>query len=91
MERLYIIALIPITPCIGLSVAYLSGRHSSTSQQFGTYTQDDVDSLRALIEEPGIVDIFLTYPSFYKLKFVQYCSNSLSSQPVTDSPLARVK
>lgn len=47
----------------GLSVSYLSGRRSANSQQFGVYSQDDIDSLRALIEEPGIVDIFLTYPS----------------------------
>lgn len=47
----------------GLSVAYLSGRRSTNSQQYGVYSQDDIDSLRALIEEPGIVDIFLTYPS----------------------------
>lgn len=44
----------------GLSVAYLSGRQSSEGQQFGTYSQDDVDALRALLEEPGIVDLFLT-------------------------------
>lgn len=44
----------------GLSVAYLSGRQSSEGQQFGTYSQDDVDALRALAEEPGIVDLFLT-------------------------------
>lgn len=44
----------------GLSVAYLSGRRSTNSQQFGAYSQDDIDSLRALVEEPGIVDIFLT-------------------------------
>jgi len=43
-------------------VAYLSGRQSPSGQQFGTYSQDDVDSLRALAEEPGIVDLFLTYP-----------------------------
>lgn len=47
---------------LGLSVAYLSGRQSARAQQFGTYSQDDVDSLRALAEEPGLVDIFLTYP-----------------------------
>lgn len=51
---------------IGLSVAYLSGRRSANSQQFGAYSQDDIDSLRALIEEPGIIDIFMTYPC-YKL------------------------
>jgi hypothetical protein len=47
---------------VGLSVAYLSGRHSSDGQQFGMYTQDDVDALRAIAEEPGVVDLFLTYP-----------------------------
>ncbi|GMY36305.1 zinc finger CCCH domain-containing protein 64 [Fagus crenata] len=44
----------------GLSVAYLSGRHQSNGQQFGTYTQDDVDALRAIAEEPGIVDFGVT-------------------------------
>ncbi|KAL3623646.1 hypothetical protein CASFOL_032462 [Castilleja foliolosa] len=53
----------------GLSVVYLSGRRSASSQQFGTYSQDDVDSLRALSEEPGIVDIFLTYYLFTLLDF----------------------
>lgn len=50
---------------VGLSVAYLSGRKSSSAQQFGTYTEDDVDALRAIAEEPGIVDLFLTYPSIH--------------------------
>ncbi|CAN1799228.1 Zinc finger CCCH domain-containing protein 64 [Linum perenne] len=44
----------------GLSIAYLSGRRSSDAQQFGTYSQDDVDALRALAEESGVVDLFLT-------------------------------
>ncbi|XP_021896794.1 LOW QUALITY PROTEIN: zinc finger CCCH domain-containing protein 64 [Carica papaya] len=44
----------------GLSVAYLSGRQSSDGGQFGMYSQNDVDALRALAEEPGIVDLFLT-------------------------------
>lgn len=44
----------------GLSVAYLSGRQTPSGHQFGTYSQDDVDALRALAEEPGIVDLFLT-------------------------------
>ncbi|KAL5835762.1 hypothetical protein ACOSQ3_015312 [Xanthoceras sorbifolium] len=44
----------------GLSVAYLSGRRSSDGQQFGKYSQDDVDALRALAEEPGIVDFGVT-------------------------------
>ncbi|KAL9224253.1 hypothetical protein vseg_000310 [Gypsophila vaccaria] len=44
----------------GLSVAYLSGRQSPSGQQFGKYTQDDVDALRAIAEEPGIDDLFLT-------------------------------
>ncbi|KAL9670700.1 hypothetical protein QQ045_008258 [Rhodiola kirilowii] len=46
----------------GLVVAYLSGRRSSVRQPFGTYSQDDVDALRAMAEESEIVDIFLTYP-----------------------------
>ncbi|KAK4727680.1 hypothetical protein R3W88_032597 [Solanum pinnatisectum] len=46
----------------GLSVAYLSGRRTPSGTQFGTYSQDDVDALRALAEDPGTVDIFLTYP-----------------------------
>ncbi|CAI9100589.1 OLC1v1037718C1 [Oldenlandia corymbosa var. corymbosa] len=49
----------------GLSIVYLSGRQSANNAQFGTYSQDDVDALRALAEEPGIVDIFLTYPFNY--------------------------
>ncbi|KAL7589477.1 hypothetical protein Lser_V15G38867 [Lactuca serriola] len=44
----------------GLSVAYLSGRRSPSGLIYGTYTQDDIDALRALAEEPGIIDIFLT-------------------------------
>ena len=47
---------------VGLCVAYLSGRRSLDAQQFGTYSQDDVDALRAIAEEPGVVDLFLTYP-----------------------------
>ncbi|OWM83147.1 zinc finger CCCH domain-containing protein 64 isoform X1 [Punica granatum] len=43
----------------GLSVAYMSGRQS-VDGQLGAYSQDDVDALRALAEEPGIVDILLT-------------------------------
>ncbi|VFQ83024.1 unnamed protein product [Cuscuta campestris] len=46
----------------GLSVTYLSGKKSETGSQVGTYSQDDVDALRALAEEPRVVDIFLTYP-----------------------------
>jgi hypothetical protein len=49
---------------LGLSVAYLSGRKSSSGVMYGTYSQDDVDVLRALAEEPGIIDIFLTYPCY---------------------------
>ncbi|XP_028774214.1 zinc finger CCCH domain-containing protein 64 isoform X2 [Neltuma alba] len=45
---------------LGLSVVYLSGRQSLDVQQFGVYSQDDVDALRAIAEEPGIVDLFLT-------------------------------
>lgn len=45
-------------------MAYLSGRRSSDGLQFGTYTQDDVDVLRAIAEEPGVIELFLTYPFF---------------------------
>ncbi|PQQ16978.1 zinc finger CCCH domain-containing protein 64 [Prunus yedoensis var. nudiflora] len=44
----------------GLSVAYLSGLQCSGSQQFGMYSQDDVDVLRAVAEEPGIIDFGIT-------------------------------
>ncbi|XP_015571722.1 zinc finger CCCH domain-containing protein 64 isoform X2 [Ricinus communis] len=44
----------------GLSIAYLSGRQSADGQQYGTYSQDDADALRAMAEEPGVVDLFLT-------------------------------
>ncbi|ONM54603.1 Zinc finger CCCH domain-containing protein 64 [Zea mays] len=46
----------------GLSVVYLSGRKGLGGP--GCYSQDDVDALRALAEEPGIDDLFLTYPFF---------------------------
>ncbi|KAK7277738.1 hypothetical protein RJT34_22753 [Clitoria ternatea] len=45
---------------VGLSVVYLSGRSSSSVQQFGTYSQDDVDALRAIAEEPEDVDLATT-------------------------------
>ncbi|WJX96524.1 hypothetical protein P8452_77720 [Trifolium repens] len=44
----------------GLSVTYLSGRKSSNVQQFGTYSEDDVDALRAIAEEPGVIDFGVT-------------------------------
>ncbi|XVE97983.1 hypothetical protein REPUB_Repub03eG0066000 [Reevesia pubescens] len=44
----------------GLSVAYLSRRQLSNGQLFGTYSQDDIDTLRAFVEEPGIVDFGVT-------------------------------
>lgn len=62
-------------------MAYLSGRHSSDGQQFGVYSQDDVDALRAIAEEPGIVDIFLTYPCVVFL-FVTIFSKSMFCQSV---------
>jgi hypothetical protein len=48
-------------------VVYLSGRKGLGGP--GCYSQDDVDALRALAEEPGIVDLFLTYP-FFSLLFL---------------------
>ncbi|XP_072994478.1 zinc finger CCCH domain-containing protein 59 [Typha latifolia] len=44
----------------GLSVVYLSGKSSSGLDGSGGYNVDDVDALRALAEEPGIVDLFLS-------------------------------
>ncbi|XP_047311841.1 zinc finger CCCH domain-containing protein 64 [Impatiens glandulifera] len=44
----------------GLSIVYLSGKDSSSGPQIGTFSQDDVDALRALADEPGIIDMFLT-------------------------------
>ena len=44
-------------------MAYLSGKRGLGGP--GCYSQDDVDALRALAEEPGIVDLFLTYPMFH--------------------------
>lgn len=43
-------------------MVYLSGRQSVDGPQFGAYGNDDVDALRAIAEEPGVVDILLTYP-----------------------------
>lgn len=61
----------------GLSVAYLSGKQSASGQPYGTYSQDDVDALRALAEEHGIVDIFLTN---------DWPSGILNGVPTTDIP-----
>ncbi|KAH7686484.1 CCCH zinc finger domain-containing protein [Dioscorea alata] len=44
----------------GLSVVYLSGKSLPDAEGNGRYSRDDVDALRALAEEPGIVDIFMT-------------------------------
>ncbi|CAD6225179.1 unnamed protein product [Miscanthus lutarioriparius] len=52
----------------GLSVVYLSGRKGLGGP--GCYSQGDVDALRALAEEPGIVNLFLTYPLFFSLLFL---------------------
>ena len=57
---------------VGLSVVYLSGLQCSDSQQFGTYSQDDVDALRAIAEDPGIVDLFLTYPFFVTSQILHF-------------------
>ncbi|KAG2238206.1 hypothetical protein Bca52824_092577 [Brassica carinata] len=43
----------------GLSVSYLSGTESSDGQ-FGKYSQDDVDALRALADDSGVVDFLFT-------------------------------
>lgn len=57
--------------CLGLSVAYLSGKESlSDGGQFGKYSEDDVDALRALADDSGVVDLFLTYPFFLNLELL---------------------
>ena len=48
-------------------MVYLSGKKGPGGP--GCYSQDDVDALQALAEEPGIVDLFLTYP-FFIIMFV---------------------
>ncbi|XP_042382854.1 zinc finger CCCH domain-containing protein 59-like isoform X1 [Zingiber officinale] len=45
---------------LGLSVVYLSGKQPSEDDGRGRYSEDDVGALRALAEEDGIVDLFLT-------------------------------
>lgn len=51
----------------GLRVAYLAGQYVASAYQNaahaqtnGTYHMDDVDALRALADDPGIIDFFLT-------------------------------
>lgn len=63
----------------GLSIVYLSGRKSPDAGGIGAYSEDDVDAVRALAEEPGIVDIFITYPS-HNLPIPQFSSLISSSQ-----------
>eukprot|EP00252_Welwitschia_mirabilis_P025628 TRINITY_DN8096_c0_g1_i1.p1 TRINITY_DN8096_c0_g1~~TRINITY_DN8096_c0_g1_i1.p1 ORF type:complete len:576 (-),score=113.47 TRINITY_DN8096_c0_g1_i1:191-1918(-) len=44
----------------GLSIVYLAGRSQFNRPSLGTYSEDNVDALRACAEAPGIVDLFLT-------------------------------
>ncbi|KAK6941371.1 hypothetical protein RJ641_026748 [Dillenia turbinata] len=44
----------------GLFVVYLSGKQPP-GPPYGTYSQDDVDALRALMGESEIIGLFLTY------------------------------
>ncbi|KAK4602637.1 hypothetical protein RGQ29_011595 [Quercus rubra] len=77
----------------GLSVAYLSGRHFSDGQQFGTYTQDDVDALRAIAEDPGIFDLFLTneWPSGVTNRAsTSDLPHGISDLPGSDSTIAEL-
>ncbi|XP_021859400.1 zinc finger CCCH domain-containing protein 64 isoform X1 [Spinacia oleracea] len=77
----------------GLSVAYLSGRQSPSGQLFGTYSQDDVDALRALAEEPGIVDLFLTneWPSGVTNRVAANdIPPGISDSPGSDSTIAEM-
>ncbi|XP_074579216.1 zinc finger CCCH domain-containing protein 59 [Curcuma longa] len=45
---------------LGLSVVYLSGKRPSDVDGSGGYSEDDIGALRALAEEDGVVDLFLT-------------------------------
>lgn len=80
----------------GLSVAYLSGRPSSDGQPFGTYSQDDVDALRALADETGLLDLFLTneWPSGVTNRAVDVppgMSDSTGSDPTVSELVAELK
>ncbi|KAI3739454.1 hypothetical protein L2E82_29858 [Cichorium intybus] len=66
----------------GLSVAYLSGRQSPSGLLYETYSQDDIDALRALAEEPEIIDIFLTYPSYLFHELLQFVLNHVEDRNV---------
>uniref|UniRef100_A0A0E0ERF8 C3H1-type domain-containing protein n=1 Tax=Oryza meridionalis TaxID=40149 RepID=A0A0E0ERF8_9ORYZ len=76
----------------GLSVVYLSGRKGPGGP--GCYSQDDVDALRALAEEPGIVDLFLTYPFFFlwHYYFLAACSKGVfyAREPYVNDSAAHV-
>ncbi|KAL5714225.1 hypothetical protein ACHQM5_016215 [Ranunculus cassubicifolius] len=75
----------PKVSLFGLSIAYLSGKHPSETQTFGVYSQDDVDALRAWAEEPGIIDLFLTYPFFIIFYVVFFPDVSEAPAEVTDA------
>ncbi|KAK7318027.1 hypothetical protein RJT34_02724 [Clitoria ternatea] len=64
---------------VGLSVVYLSGRRSSSVQQFGTYSQYDVDALRPIAEEPKIVDLRQLF------NYVEVGTRDQASDIVTES------
>ncbi|XP_058073972.1 zinc finger CCCH domain-containing protein 64 [Magnolia sinica] len=79
-----------------LSIAYLSGRKSSDGQPMGTYTDDDIDALRALAEEPGVIDLFLTneWPSEILNRAADApvgISNPSGSDPLISQLAAEVK
>ncbi|KAJ4797865.1 Zinc finger CCCH domain-containing protein 59 [Rhynchospora pubera] len=70
----------------GLSVVYLSGKASD--QRATAYTLDDIDALRALADDPGVVDLFLTYPFLYSLSFthVSACVGLTNGADTSDAP-----
>lgn len=76
----------------GLSVAYLSGRKASDSQQFGRYNQDDVDALRALADESEIVDLFLTneWPSGITNRTTSDVPQGITESLGTDDTISEV-
>ncbi|EPS73031.1 hypothetical protein M569_01724, partial [Genlisea aurea] len=73
----------------GLTVAYLSGRKATgeANGQFGDYTQDDVDSLRAFSEDSGII------LASFDVRFIGVAntmSGSLEEPPVGDSTVSKL-
>ncbi|KAI0508015.1 hypothetical protein KFK09_014147 [Dendrobium nobile] len=78
----------------GLSIFYLSGRQIPDAEGNGRYSRDDADALRALAEEPGVVDIFMTYPSSFSTDLSEAAlgvSDPSGSDPVVAELAVEIK